>query len=100
MTDHAKDQTTRIEHDSMGEVVLPAAGLYGAQTPRAVENFPISGLRSSRTFLRALAMIKGAAATVNGELGLLENPIAAAIREASAEVENGIHDKEFPIDIF
>ena len=100
MTDCSNEQKTRIEHDSMGEVRVPAAALYGAQTQRAIENFPISGLRFSREFLRALAMIKFAAATVNEELDILDQPIAIAIREAAAEVESGMHDKEFPIDIF
>ena len=100
MTDNNTHDNTRIERDSMGEVRLPAGALYGAQTQRAVENFPISGLRFSRAFLRALGMIKGAAAAVNEELGLLEKPVGAAIREAAAEVEGGMHDAEFPIDIF
>src|SRR5262249_6245721 len=100
MTDQSEGHKTRIEHDSMGEVRVPAAALYGAQTQRAIENFPISDLRFSREFVRALAMIKSAAATVNEGLGLLEKPVAAAIREAAVEVENGMHDKEFPIDIF
>src|SRR5713101_820303 len=90
----------RIEHDTMGEVRVPADALYGAQTQRAVENFPISGLRFPRSFLRALGMIKGAAAAVNLDLGLLEPGIAAAIQQAAKEVEDGIHDADFPIDIF
>src|SRR5262249_39927401 len=91
---------TRIEHDGMGEVRLPADALYGAQTQRAIENFPISELRFPRTFLRALGMIKGAAAVVNADLGLLDSGLTEAIRSAALEVENGAHDREFPLDIF
>jgi fumarate hydratase class II len=84
----------------MGEVHVPAKALYGAQTQRAVENFPISDLRFPRPFLRALGMIKGAAAAVNLDLGLLESEMAAAIQQAAKEVEDGIHDADFPLDIF
>jgi fumarate hydratase class II len=94
------DQAYRIERDSMGDVRVPADALYGAQTQRAVENFPISGLRFPRAFLRALGMVKGAAAAVNLDLGLLESEIAAAIQQAAKEVEDGIHDADFPLDIF
>ena len=94
------EQTVRIEKDSMGEVRVPASALYGAQTQRAVENFPISDLRFPRSFLRALGLIKGAAAAVNQELGLLEPDVAAAIQKAAQEVEEGKHDGEFPLDIF
>ena len=94
------DQAYRIERDSMGEVRVPAGALYGAQTQRAVENFPISGLRFPRSFLRALGMIKGAAAATNLDLGLLEPDMAAAIQRAAKEVEDGIHDGDFPVDIF
>ncbi len=90
----------RIERDSMGEVRVPADALYGSQTQRAVENFSISDLRFPRPFLRALGMIKGAAAVVNQELGLLEPGIAGAIQEAAKEVEDGVHDAHFPLDIF
>jgi len=93
-------KATRIERDSMGEVHVPADALYGAQTQRAVENFSISGLRFPRTFLRALGMIKAAAAAVNGELGLLDADTAAAIVDAAKEVERGMHDEHFPLDIF
>ena len=71
------EKAYRIERDSMGEVRVPADALYGAQTQRAVENFPISGLRFPRSFLRALGTIKGAAAAVNLDLGLLEPAMAA-----------------------
>jgi len=73
----------RIEHDTMGEVRVPADALYGAQTQRAVENFPISRLRFSRAFIRALGLIKSAAARVNGELGELPAELAAAIERAA-----------------
>jgi fumarate hydratase class II len=90
----------RIERDSMGEVRVPSKALYGAQTQRAVENFPISSLRFPRPFLRAMGMIKGAAAAVNQELKLLEPDMGAAIQEGAKEVEDGVHDTEFPLDIF
>jgi len=94
------NQDYRIEFDSMGEVRVPADALYGAQTQRAIANFAISGLRFPRSFLRALGMIKGAAAAVNLDLGLLESEMAAAIQRAAKEVEDGIHDADFPLDIF
>jgi fumarate hydratase, class II len=90
----------RIERDSLGEVRVPAGALYGAQTQRAVENFPISGLRLPRPFLRALGLIKGAAAGVNRDLGLLDADRAAAIEAAARAVEQGAHDAHFPIDVF
>jgi fumarate hydratase class II len=90
----------RIERDSMGEVRVPADALYGAQTQRAVENFSISGLRLPRPFLRALGLIKGAAAEVNRDLGLLDTARAGAVAAAAREVETGAHDAHFPIDVF
>jgi len=90
----------RIEKDSLGDVKIPAAMLYGAQTQRAVENFPVSGLRFPRIFLRALGLIKAAAAEVNTELGLLEPARARAINQAAAEVVDGLWDEHFPLDIF
>ena len=90
----------RIERDSLGEVKVPRDALYGAQTQRAVENFPISGLRMPRPLLRALGLIKGAAARVNRDLGQLDSARAAAIEEAAREVETGAHDAQFPIDVF
>jgi len=90
----------RIEKDSLGEVAVPAEALYGAQTQRAVDNFPLSGLRFPRTFLRALGLIKGAAAQVNRELGLLDETLAEAIRQAADEVAAGRWDEQFPVDIF
>jgi fumarate hydratase, class II len=90
----------RIEHDSMGELEVPAEALWGAQTQRAVENFPVSGRRMPRAFIRALGLIKQAAARANAELGLLPEPAARAIAEAAGEVAEGRHDAEFPIDVF
>jgi fumarate hydratase class II len=90
----------RIERDSLGEVRVPADALYGAQTQRAVENFDISGMRFPRVFIRALGLIKGAAAEINVELGLLEAEKAAAIQQAAEEVAEGRWDDHFPIDIF
>ena len=94
------DQEYRIEHDTMGEVRVPAAAKYRAQTQRAVENFPISGTPIEGALIRALASIKGAAAHVNAELGVLDGDIAKAIEEAAADVANGDHDAHFPIDVF
>jgi fumarate hydratase, class II len=90
----------RTEHDSMGEVLVPADALWGAQTQRAVENFPVSGERLPRELIGALASIKGAAATVNGELGVLDPDMARAIHDAAAEVAVGSYDDQFPIDVF
>ena len=92
--------TTRIERDSMGELAVPAEALWGAQTQRAVENFPISGWRMPRGFLRALGLIKAAAAEANAGLGLLEAKRGAAIREAALKVATGGFDAEFPVDVF
>ena len=90
----------RTEHDSLGELQVPAAALWGPQTQRAVENFPISGLRLPRDFLRALGLIKWAAATANLELDLLDPKRAAAIQKAALEVADGRHDAQFPVDVF
>ena len=90
----------RIEKDTMGEVQVPADAYYGAQTQRAVENFPISGLRFSRRFIQAIALIKGSAATVNAELGLLDARIADGVRRAADEVAEGGLDGQFVLDIF
>jgi len=94
------DQSFRIERDSLGEVRIPENALYMAQTQRAVENFPISGLRFGRMFIRALGIIKSAAAAVNRELGLLDAALAAAIEAAAEEVAVGQHDAHFPVDVF
>ncbi len=93
-------EKTRIERDSLGEVQVPADALYGAQTQRAVENFPISGLRFPRVFIRALGLIKAAAARVNRDLGLLDEEKARLIEQAAMEVAEGKWDDQFPIDIF
>src|ERR1700735_1079506 len=90
----------RIEHDSMAEVEVPADALWGAQTQRAVQNFPISGEPLHRDLIAALASIKGVAATVNARLGVLDADMAAAIHDAAAEVAQGGHDDQFPLDVF
>ncbi len=92
--------TYRTEHDSMGELRVPADALYGAQTQRAIDNFPISGLHLPRPFIRALGLIKAAAAEVNLALGHLKKNQAAAIRKAALAVADGQYDAQFPIDIF
>ncbi|HEV8280746.1 MAG TPA: class II fumarate hydratase [Candidatus Limnocylindrales bacterium] len=91
---------TRMERDSMGEMAVPADALYGASTQRAVLNFPISGQRFPRRFIRALALIKLAAADTNGELELLTPDVAHEIAAAAATVADGDHDDQFPIDIY
>jgi len=90
----------RVEKDSMGEVRVPSGALYGAQTQRAVDNFPVSGQRMPRPFLRALGMVKRVAAEVNRDLKLLPADVADAIAAAAKEVEEGAHDEQFPIDVF
>ena len=90
----------RIERDSMGEMELPADALYGASTQRAVENFPISGRRLPRPFLRALGLIKQAAAEANGALGTLERAKADAIAVAAGAVADGQYDEHFPVDVY
>ncbi len=90
----------RTERDSMGELQVPGDALYGAQTQRAVENFPISGLRMPRAFIRALGLIKAAAAEVNADLGLLDQLRAEAIRDAALAVAEGRYDAHFPVDVF
>jgi fumarate hydratase class II len=91
---------TRMEKDSMGEMSIPASALYGASTQRAVLNFPISGYRFSRPFIRALGLIKWAAAQANHDLGLLDAERSALIVQAAEEVAEGKHDADFPLDIF
>ncbi|KAG0920813.1 hypothetical protein G6F32_015404 [Rhizopus arrhizus] len=90
----------RIEHDSMGELQGPADALWGAQTQRAVQNFPVSGQRMPRGFIRALGLVKGAAAGVHAELGHLPKTVAKAIQIAAAEVAAGDWDAHFPIDVY
>lgn len=90
----------RIEHDTMGEVRVPAHALYRAQTQRAVENFPISGTPLERGHIEALARIKKAAAKANAELGVLAQDVADAIVAAADEVATGVHDAHFPVDVY
>lgn len=90
----------RIEKDSMGELEVPADALYGAQTQRAINNFPVSGLVVPRAFINALGLIKAACAQVNCDLGEMEKDQADAIIEASNRVSAGEFDAHFPIDIF
>ncbi|MCW1980623.1 fumarate hydratase class II [Xanthomonas arboricola] len=93
-------ESFRIEHDSMGELQVPADALWGAQTQRAVQNFPISGQPMPRGFIRALGLIKAAAAGVNADLGLLSKSVAKVVQEAALQVAQGTHDAHFPIDVY
>jgi fumarate hydratase class II len=90
----------RTEKDSMGELRVPADALWGAQTQRAIDNFPVSGVPMPRGFIRALGLVKAAAASVNAHLGHLDAVRAAAIRDAALAVAGGSHDVQFPIDVF
>jgi fumarate hydratase class II len=90
----------RIEHDTMGEVRVPAEARWAAQTQRAVDNFPISGLRIERSLISALASIKGAAAEVNGRLKVIDKKVGAAISAAADEVAAGQWDDQFPVDVY
>jgi fumarate hydratase, class II len=90
----------RVEHDSMGALDVPATALWGAQTQRAIQNFPASGLRMPRAFIRALGLIKQAAAAANEDLGDLQPSLAGAIQAAALEVAEGRHDDQFPVDVF
>jgi fumarate hydratase, class II len=92
--------TTRVERDSLGSLDVPAEALWGAQTQRAIQNFPPSGLRMPRAFIEALALIKHAAAGANAELGDLPAATAAAIQEAALKVAAGAYDDHFPVDVF
>ena len=96
----SSDVPTRIERDSMGEMPVPADAYYGAQTQRAVLNFPISDLRFPRVFIRVLCAIKQAAAETNAELGLLDPRLAEAIGRAAGEGMDGKFDDQFVVDIF
>ncbi len=93
-------QSFRTERDSMGELQVPADALWGAQTQRAVQNFPLSGLPMPRAFIEALGLVKASAAEANLELGLLDSATAGAIVKAALEVADGAHDVHFPIDVF
>ena len=90
----------RIEKDFLGELKVPKDAYWGAQTQRAIENFPISGIRFGRRFIYALGLIKKAAAETNIELGLLDSKIGKAIVKAAEEVMEGKLDSQFPLDIF
>ncbi|MFI9816211.1 class II fumarate hydratase [Saccharothrix variisporea] len=94
------EQEYRVEHDTMGEVRVPADALWRAQTQRAVENFPISGRGLERAQIRALGLLKAAAARVNERLGVLPADVARAIASAADEVAEGAHDAHFPVDVF
>ncbi len=94
------DKAFRIEKDSMGELKVPEDALWGAQTQRAVDNFPISGLPMPRQFIAALGLVKWAAAGANAELGLITSELAIAIQASSLAVAEGRHDEHFPIDVF
>ena len=100
MTSKKTAGRTRVEHDSMGELQVPADALWGAQTQRAVQNFPISGRPMPRGFIRALGLVKAAAAEVNAGLGLLPKNVAGAVRAAALEVAAGNWDAHFPVDIY
>jgi fumarate hydratase class II len=92
--------STRVEHDSMGALDVPASALWGAQTQRAIQNFPPSGLRMPRAFIRALGLIKHAAAGANAELGDLPRDLSEAIQAAALDVAAGRYDDQFPLDVF
>ena len=94
------DDDVRVERDSLGEVEVPSDAYWGAQTQRAVENFPISGLTFGRRFVRALGIVKKAAAAANRDLGLLDEEIAGAVVDAADEVIAGEFDDQFPVDVF
>lgn len=94
------DPEYRIEHDTMGEVRVPKNAKYQAQTQRAVENFPISGRALERTQVRALALIKAAAARVNADLGVIPADVATAIEQAATAIAGGKHYEDFPLDVF
>ena len=99
-TEGMGDQEFRVEHDTMGEVKVPANALWRAQTQRAVENFPISGRPLERAQIRALGLLKAAAARVNAKLGVLPSDVANAIAEAADDVATGRYDDQFPLDVF
>jgi len=90
----------RLESDSMGTLEVPKDALWGAQTQRAIQNFPASGLVLPRAFVRALALVKHAAAAANGEIGAMPTPLMEAIQAACLEIAGGQHDAAFPVDVF
>src|SRR5579864_5540334 len=91
---------TRTEKDSLGTKEIPSAVYYGIQTARAVENYPISGMRAHSTLIRAFGMVKEAAAEANRDLGLVDEKLAKAIIQASKEVQQGKWNNEFVVDVF
>ncbi len=95
-----ESQDERIETDSLGEIAVPADAYWGAQTQRAIENFPISNQTMDRRFIRALGIVKKAAAGANRELGMIPEETAIVIQEAATEVIEGKHDDQFPVDVF
>lgn len=99
-TNRNEATTFRVEHDSMGEVKVPASAMWGAQTQRAVENFPISGRRVEPAIISALALIKRESALVNAELGVIDAGVGDAIASSADEIANGAHLDEFPLDVF
>src|SRR6478752_9077375 len=99
-SDHKAPPGTRTERDTMGELAVPSDAYYGVQTARAIENFPISSMRMPRSVIRAMGLIKRAAAAVNYALGLLAQQPADAIKQAATEVVEGKLDDEFPVDVF
>jgi fumarate hydratase class II len=98
MSEHLTEH--RVEHDSLGEVLVPEWARWGAQTQRAVDNFPVSGLRIERSLIWALAVVKGAAALENGRRKVIPGDVATAIHEAAEEVARGAWDEHFPVDVF
>ncbi len=100
MAEQNSPQDYRVEHDTMGEVRVPREALWRAQTQRAVENFPVSGHGLERQQIRALGLLKAAAARVNQRLGVLDADVAEAIATAAEEVAGGAHDGQFPVDVF
>ncbi|AZH26365.1 class II fumarate hydratase [Haloplanus aerogenes] len=100
MSDDSGEDGFRVERDSLGEIRVPADAYWGAQTQRAVENFPISDARFGRRFVRALGVVKKSAARANRDLGLVDDEIATAIVDAADEVIAGEHDDQFPVDVF
>src|ERR1700754_287665 len=100
VVENAEEAAYRIEHDTMGEVRVPIDALWRAQTPRAREEFPVLGRGLERPQIRALGLLKGACAQVNKDLGLLAPEKADAIIAAAGEIADGLHDDQFPIDVF
>src|SRR3954451_12363034 len=98
-SEQSSGQDVRIERDTMGEGAVPASALWGAQTQRAVENFPVSGVRVDGGVIRALAAVKGAAARATPRLGSLPQDVADAVAAAAQEVADGAYADQFPVDV-